>query len=239
MIPQFYLKQWADPQGDGYVWEFRCRYNGIEGRKRFPDGTGYEHGLYTFSDLPPIAATYLETEFFAGSDDAAYAVLREMLEDRVEFNAKKRTAWSRFIMTLLHRNPEAVRRIRSRVIAGYPTQIETLRESYQTMRHANDPETFEEFVSTITEADYQQVTLRVLHKVMDSENVGHVLNNMQWAVLRINRSEYPLLTSDRPLVVTNGLIKAKAHLVMPISPNRVLHGRRYPKHNARIVSGLP
>ena len=187
----------------------------------FPDGTGYEHDLYTFSDLPSAAATYLEAKFFERSDDAAYAVLREMLEDRVDFNAVKRSAWSRFLMTLLHRTPEAVRRIRSQVNAAYPEFLEKIWESYPTNRGPHDPETFEGFLTTVTEADYQQVTLRVLQKIMDSENVGSLLNKLQWGVLRINQSDYSLLTSDRPLVLTNLLIGAKSHVAMPLSPDRI------------------
>jgi hypothetical protein len=56
---------------------------------------------------------------------------------------------------------------------------------------------------------------------MDSENVGTFLNRMRWAVIRTHESRYSLLTSDRPIVMTNGLRDPKSHIVMPISPIRV------------------
>jgi hypothetical protein len=46
-IPKLYLKQWAGP--DGRVCEFSRPYQQVKPRMTFPDATGYERGLYTFS----------------------------------------------------------------------------------------------------------------------------------------------------------------------------------------------
>ena len=220
-VPEFYLKQWGDPQKGGRLAEYCRRYKGVEARSTYPGGTGYAHGLYTFSDLPQAAATFLEDHFFRRSDDAAHAILQELLQDRVNLDADKRSAWSRFIMTLFHRSPEGVARIRQRVLDGYPVQLERMREQYPTLRHPGDPATFDDFLTTVTDATFQELTLRVLQQSMDSRTIGNHINNLQWGVIRVHRLDYTLLTSDRPIVMSNGMIHPRSHIVMPISPDRV------------------
>jgi hypothetical protein len=44
---------------------------------------------------------------------------------------------------------------------------------------------------------------------------------MQWAVIHFDETHHMLLTSDRPIVMTNGLAHATSHIVMPISPRRI------------------
>jgi Protein of unknown function (DUF4238) len=220
-IPEFYLKQWCNPPAEGPLIEYCRRYKGVEARKSYPAGTGYEHDLYTFHDLPPAAATFLEEQFLKQADDAAHAALQELLCDNLNLNAGQRSAWSRFIMSLMHRNPEGVARLRAKIESTYPEHLEKARETYEALRAPYDPLTFEEFRLTIGEAIYQELTLRVLQRAMDSEAVGNHLNNLQWGVITINRSYYPLLTSDRPLIMTNGMIHPRSHIMMPISPNRI------------------
>jgi hypothetical protein len=44
---------------------------------------------------------------------------------------------------------------------------------------------------------------------------------MVWGVVAVEYRTFPLLTSDRPLIMTNGLDRPDAHILMPISPTRV------------------
>ncbi len=66
----------------------------------------------------------------------------------------------------------------------------------------------------------------LLRMIMDSPRVGQSLNDMVWAVLTFNHLRYPLLTSDRPLVMTDGLENPNSHLVIPISPNSIFLAAR-------------
>ncbi|HVY17314.1 MAG TPA: DUF4238 domain-containing protein, partial [Rhodopila sp.] len=84
-----------------------------------------------------------------------------------------------------------------------------------------DPATFEDFLTTVTDTTFQELTLRVLQQSMDSETIGNHINNLQWGIIRVNQLDYTLLTSDRPIVVSNGMIRPRSHIVMPISPERI------------------
>jgi hypothetical protein len=56
---------------------------------------------------------------------------------------------------------------------------------------------------------------------MDSKFVGEHLNHMTWHVLTFGNAPRTLLTSDRPIMMTNGLTGPDAHLALPISPNHI------------------
>src|SRR6202035_3207809 len=65
------------------------------------------------------------------------------------------------------------------------------------------------------------IHLQVLHSLMDSELTGTALNRMIWGTIRIDNARYPLLTSDRPLTMSNGIGGPDGYIVMPISPDRI------------------
>ena len=55
------------------------------------------------------------------------------------------------------------------------------------MRDQADPNTFGEFVASLTNRDIETSTLMVLNKIMNSELIGTALGRMGWGVIRINR----------------------------------------------------
>jgi hypothetical protein len=225
-IPKFYLKQWAC--ADGRLCEFSRPYKRVEPRRTHPDGTGYIRGLYTFSGLPSAAVNYLENVFLLHADDGAADVHRRLLADDVEFDGPTKSSWSRFIMSLFHRNPEAIERITTKISQDFPASLEQFRAGYETNRHESDPVTFEEFQEKLStdRAAFERTVVMVLQRIMDSQLVGGGLNEMIWGVVRVFKSRYPLLTSDRPVVMSNGLARPEAHIVMPISPDRIFVAAR-------------
>ena len=55
----------------------------------------------------------------------------------------------------------------------------TVRSHYQSLRIETDLGTFEEFRSRITQTEIDEVHLRVMYRIMDSESVGTLLNQMR------------------------------------------------------------
>src|SRR5215471_7918469 len=104
-IPKFYLKQWAGK--DGRVCEFSRPYQRepgrvapvkppVRARRVYPDGTGYERGLYSFPRLNSQLADFLEHRFFRVIDDAASIAVGLLNRDVVDFTDRRPLA--RFIM---------------------------------------------------------------------------------------------------------------------------------------------
>jgi hypothetical protein len=125
-IPKFYLKQWAGD--DGRLCEFSRPYKDVVARRIYPDATAYERGLYTFNELSPAMSDYIEQRFLLHADNLAYAVLRNLLKGNFTgLTRDMRSGWSRFIMTLIHRTPEAIERLNVRFTDDFRAELEQFR----------------------------------------------------------------------------------------------------------------
>jgi hypothetical protein len=226
-IPKFYLKQWvnrADPKRK--LCEFSRPYKTVVPRRTDPDGTGYERGLYSFANLPAPAADMVEKKLLLRSDDFASRALQRMLVDDLNFDQDTKSAWSRFLMSLFHRNPERIAYLRNQINEDYPRYIASIREKYEVIRDPQNPRTYDEFEASVGIADKERMNLRLLMMIMNSESVGFELNNMVWGVIQFPHLRHSLLTSDRPLVMTNGIKHDNSFIILPIAPDRIFFAAR-------------
>lgn len=230
-VPVFYQKPWAS--ADGRLCEFSRPYKEVKPRLTHPDGTGYVRGLYTFDALAPDAADFIERQFFLLADGQAALAHQRLLERDVNFGVELKIAWARFMMTLFHRAPEAMQRLFATISERFPGELASL---VADLKKKGEDVSLETVRAQITPARFQELSLRVMHRVMDSEMVGTALIRMYWAVIEFHNYRYPLLTSDRPIVMTNGLNKLDAHLVMPISPTKLFVAANDPEVVLKINS---
>jgi hypothetical protein len=198
-------------------------------------GTGYVRGLYTFDGLPPEAADFLEAQFFMQADAHASEALDQLLAHNVDLIEPYKSAWSRFIMTMIYRNPEAIERFRGIMFREMPNGLEQFRSRWEALQNNPDPHDFDEYRDSFLDKNSQRVMLTFLRNIMDSEQVGGLLNSMRWAVLTFNRARYSLLTSDRPYAMSNGIGKEDGHIVMPISPTTIFIAARNQNTMKRIL----
>ncbi|UYQ73553.1 DUF4238 domain-containing protein [Pelagibacterium flavum] len=63
--------------------------------------------------------------------------------------------------------------------------------------------------------------MRALIKLIDGKGVGEKMNALTWAVIDTTGAEHELLTSDRPIIRTNGLMAENGHLALPIGPRKL------------------
>lgn len=221
-IPIFYLRRWA--ASDGRLVEFsrRSPRNRVVPRWTYPGGSGYGHGLYTARDTAADRANIFENGFMRVSDDLAARAHQLMLGASPEVPADQlKYAWCRFMLSLVHRTPEAVRRSYAAMEKLYDEDDPELVERYEKSRRPSDPPTFAEFKARGRTGIVSRVTIDHLMKIIDSDEVLPRLFEMKWAICSPIR-RYPLLTSDRPIVMTNGIGQPDGHIVMPVSPSRVL-----------------
>jgi hypothetical protein len=217
-IPQFYLKQWAG--SDGQVCEFCQRYKGIvKPRRTHPAGTGYVENLYTLVGLPRETAQLIETKFFKVTDQFANDALNILLHSVIsEMSADIRSGWSRFVLSLIHRNPEKIAWIKDEVQRGLDVRFQEVRDNYENFRRPSDPQTFDEYITLNGANSQAKAFAMLLQSMVDSENVGAYLNGMRWNVLTIERPPHPLLTSDRPVITSNGIKYDDSYIIVPLSP---------------------
>jgi len=218
-IPIFYLEQWR--KADGPLIEFCRRYEGIVARPTYPAGTGYVRGLYRLPDVPADQAEIIETKRMSSVDDRAAKALVKMLRgtgsvDRLERH--EALGWCQFIYSLVVRNPEHLVLVRQKLRELGPEIMEELRGRYDEIRRSSDPETFDEYKENVTKSPIVVPPARVLPNLINSKRVVRVIATMKWFTHTVHKAKYPLLTSDRPVVLTNGLIRPDAHIVIPMSP---------------------
>jgi Protein of unknown function (DUF4238) len=213
-IPEFYLKQWA-------VTGRRLSYSSgpVKTRWRFPSETGFEYGTTTLTTYPDPVSEIVERKLMHVIDSTAANALQLLLANNPSgLDANGRSAWARFLLSLMRRTPEAVRDIHER-----------LRQSFAEIDRLNPlpPYASEEELAADLLGRVEQRKALLLQDLVNSDLNGPRLINMLWTVLHFKKTRHKLLTSDRPFVMTNGIAYPDSHIVIPISPSQCFFAAGY------------
>jgi len=215
-IPVFYLKKWTGP--DGRLCEFSKPYDRVKPKRIHPGGTGFVHGLYSIADLPPELAQVLEKGFMKTTDTLAANALQVLLSGSLRgLTSDTRSGWSRFIVSLVLRNPEMVIRAKHAARALMAEARLTIEQDYAENRLPTDPDTYAKYAALHSPNPEGRAAAILMEKVIDSPKIGQWINNMRWRVFVIPPTGFNFLTSDRPVIMTNGISHQDAQLILPIS----------------------
>jgi Protein of unknown function (DUF4238) len=219
-IPIFYQKRWAI-RPDRRVCLYSRPYKRAHVQRKHPKGVGYQRDLYTVTNTDAAVATYLERQFFKTTDDLGSKALAVIEAGQWQpMDTRIRSGWTRFIMSLLHRNPEQIGtslQTVSRYVMILKPQYQRL---YQDKKDANHPLTFEEFWHSILPEVVGRTWIKLIQTTVDSKLTGQHFNSLIWRVLDF-KSSYTFLTGDRPIIMTNGMVKNDSHLAIPIGPRKL------------------
>jgi hypothetical protein len=119
------------------------------------------------------------------------------------------------------RIPEMVERSMLAAKALYEQSRADLQADYAKRRNPNDPPTYEEYAALHSPNPAGRGGAMLLQKIIDNPDLGNRINNMRWTVLKAQSPKFTLLTSDRPVLITNGLAYEHSQLILPISPFHV------------------
>jgi hypothetical protein len=223
-IPVFYLKQWRGT--DGRVCEYKRIGTKVVTRRAFPDATGYRKDLYRVDGLPDPIAQAVEQKFMHLVDtEANYALQKLLRGDDAPWDGRMRSAWTRFILSLRFRNPEAVSIIKSQMVSLWAAVLESMRRNYEKVRYENDPATFEEYVVRTEREAPLKAAMNLLQGVIDNARVGPAIFDMKWSRVSLADSRISLLTSDRPLDMPHGLGAREAYIALPIGSTHAIRCR--------------
>jgi hypothetical protein len=221
-IPCFYLQQWTDAGSRLIEFSQQGPNRIAKPRPTSPRGTGYVRGLNTIADLLPHERQYLEDVFFKIADDAA-ARARDILLTAPPWNmsVEEKSGWSRFLISLVHRHPESVEKHRLIAEVLFREHLPKIEADYAARRKPTEPSTYMEYAAIHSPNPAGRIQVRLLQQVIDSDLTGRGLNSMRWMVLHDPYPKHLLLTSDRPVMMTNGLNRPDSELYIPISPRHV------------------
>jgi hypothetical protein len=211
-IPVFYLKQWQGP--DRRVIEFSRPYKDkVKPRNVHPDGTGYVRGLYRMPGVADEHAEVIEKSFFAKVDDQAAVGLRKLLKTELnDWSLELREFWTLFVLSMLMRTPETVADVFSSITNNLPEDWARAQKQWEIDHPGEGP--LGDYNSTIA----KQYSLIALRRFIANDAIGQLILNMVSGTMDLSKTPYRLVTSDRPIVMTNGLGYADSHLAMPLSP---------------------
>jgi Protein of unknown function (DUF4238) len=217
-LPVFYLRRWASQ--DGRLYEFSRPHKEVVARRKYPGQTAYVERLYEMPGLPPVKAQQIEQGFMQLLDSQAAEALKALDNDdpRIKTDSRLRSAWSRFIMSLLLRAPNDIAALKAGVMEEWLRAIPDLEALYASRRSPEDPPTFFEYFATLSPDEVARWAISLAPKLIDHSGIGAILNNMRWLVVRISSEVGEFITSDRPVVMSWTLAEEHAYLFLPIGP---------------------
>ncbi|WP_246648211.1 DUF4238 domain-containing protein [Rhizobium laguerreae] len=234
-IPAFYLSRWAGTLGK--VTEFAKVHGGkIVTKPKMPERTGYKERLYEMQGVEPELAQQFEEKYFKPIDTMAADALEMLYRHghNAAWTAKSRTAWTRFMMSLLLRCPEDIDAFREWWHDDFASTDAEAEARYQATRTPGDPATFSDYLDSQPLAVKERYMIEMLNSLLEHDSVGTNINNMEWRVLETPASAPRLLTSDRPVIRSNSLKGDQGHIALPIGPRLLFIA----SHDTCFLNGL-
>ncbi|WP_158511132.1 DUF4238 domain-containing protein [Azospirillum thiophilum] len=238
-VPVFYLSRWVGK--GGRLCQFSRPHENVMPKRCHPAQTGFSERLYEMPGLPPDRAQQIEQRFMQPVDTMAAEAL-EMLETgdpRIHQEARLRSAWSRFLMSLMMRVPESIAALKGGVDKEWICRIPGLEARYAVEKGPDDPPTFQEYLDQRGPDEFERWTMVLASRLMDHVGIGGLLNNMRWRVRTIAEADGEFLTSDRPVVMTTTLTEESAYVIMPIGPQHLFVAARDPETQRRVMDQDP
>lgn len=217
-VPKCYLKGWAG--ADGLLCDYRRPVGDVVVRRRHPSETGWIDKLYTLQEVAGPEQDVIEREFFKRVDQDAADVLAVFRRGKAQLSAKLQVGWARFVMSLIHRHPSQLERLREMAKATYLDGIEGQAARYAELRGPEDPESFAEFRAATDEKAIAVLFAMAFQRICESERIGMKLLSMKQQIVSFRDGER-LITSDRPLLRGEGLDHPQALVMLPIGPRQL------------------
>lgn len=219
-IPQFYLRPW---QGDdNRLQEFKRGYqNQVVTRRVFTKQTGYAPNLYTLPGATEETKQNVEKAFMALLDNEAVKARDMMLNDQIPADPKTRESWTRFVLSMVFRNPEEMEKFKVSFRNELRKPDTKVQEEYDRLKDPEDPTTFEEWLMQNRPERVERSAILTMTNLVQRNNVNYLLRTMHWRVIDVGEVSRRLMTSDRPIVMSNGMVQYGGHFALPISPTKL------------------
>lgn len=235
-LPVFYLSRWSQP--DGKVIRYYRPHHAVVASPIAPKNTGYEHGLYRLEGHAPEAQNILEKDFMAPIvDDLAARALDALFErDNSKLTPEHRQAWTRFVMSLHVRNPEKVEHITNQADRALRQSLLADPGEYEAVRGAGDPPTLVEWVEQESPEKLSDFGKELLPGIIMHQPTSDAITRMRWWTIDIADGLPDLLTCDRPVYMSHGVMDEMCFIALPLSPRFVFIATRSQSTFDRVMS---
>jgi hypothetical protein len=234
-IPVFYLRQWCDAAGK--VTRYYRPNVEVVASPITPENTGYEPHLYTLDGYPADQKQWIEKHYMGPAvDDPASKALQTLLAaDIPNLTAEKKIGWTRFLMSLSLRDPDAVAKANADMRQALTIKLCQSREWYDANKTSADPATFAEWVESNIPSMLEKGGTLHLPNFIDNADIGTVILHMSWFTFDLEGGGLTLLTGDRPLIRTHGLKDRHCIVLLPLSPRLVFVATNAPETDRGLL----
>ena len=235
-LPVFYLARWSRP--DGKVMRYYRPHKDVVASPISPKHTGFERGLYQLDGYSPEKKNLIEKEFMAATvdDPAAQAMTILIARDNSKLTPERRYNWTRFVLSLVVRNPEKLQEISRDAAKGLSKTLSVEPEQYASLRSEGDPPTLSEGVEQYAPAVISNYGKQILPGIITHRNSNNEIAQMRWWTVSITNGFPDLLTGDRPVFMSHGLMDERCVIALPMSPKFVFFATRSQVTFERLMS---
>lgn len=216
-LPKFYLKRWA--RNDEVV-EYSRPHKKVLARPRTPYATGFEWHLYSLpGEAVPEDREQVELKWMQVIDDKAAPVLEQLVADPgTKLTQAQSDAWIAFLLSLIFRTPARLRWMQDRIRDHDYAFDDDERAAYDALRPKGAPSTPEQYFSQSSDDELSVARMQLMLSMIQSKVLGSGVAAMEWRVLEVKHMNRGLLTSDDPIITSNGLNEARSFIILPLGP---------------------
>jgi hypothetical protein len=184
---------------DQRLCEYSRPYKTTKALRKHPAATGYVDGLYTVPGLPAEDAQFVERSFMKANDD-----------------------WAARAHTVFLNTVGPARDISQKEKFAWARFLYSL--------IVRNPENIDRMKREAPKYDMSAADVAAnLPTLINSERVIVAIAEMRFHTIQPENSRFSFLTSDRPIIMTNGLAVPEAHIAMPLSPRRLFIATKSPQ----------
>lgn len=236
-VPEFYLSGWAE--NDGRVCVVSNYGGNISHKRHTPKHTGFEYHLYSYNEIfLGDDRTEVETKFFSRLDDEGAKIVSKFING-AELGKKERTLWAQFISGLRVRTPTNIDKLKNMAADSCAKELAAGQNDYAALKQADDPATLHEWVNLHLPGHLENIAIAQIPKVISQSKVLQDILAMSWFTVDFKEASNPLLTSDRPLIMTAGLQNADCIIALPLSLRYGFFAFRPESHAEKVLESTP
>jgi len=219
-IPQFLLKGWCNQHGKLTVYSYSRRREKVITSSLSPKSTAYETNLYAYEQVLPEKRHAIENAFMTpGIDTPAALVVQKILDGGFpQLTVDERSNFTRFLMSLRARHPDAVALARIKGEEALMAAIARDPEEYLAVKGETSPATLAEWTRENTPSLIPNFGVSIMPNIIVDDAVGARVFNMPWWTHDVQGAGTDLLLSDRPCLLEGNAIEGGCVIVLPLSP---------------------
>ena len=236
-VPEFLIQQWADEEGfvSPYVLNQSGKFQ--QEKRKSPKAFCCQTDLLRTHYKCLAYSQRLESGWFSQIDSNAARVHKKLIRNgNVSLSDVEKYNWTRFIISLLTRQPSLISQAKDKMSIKYQTKFNEDKELTDVLREQNISQAPAEYVKSENPYAFENMTVEYLAKMCNDPKQMQKILSMDWLYIDVSDASFSLVLSDCPLIKTLGGSTTLAFLALPLSPTRIWFAARNPRAIDNIKS---